>query len=206
MAAVTHLEFLVEEPSAEAFVRVLMPRILPPSCAFDVHSFQGKNDLLAKLPSRLRGYAHWLPDTWRIVVLLDRDDDDCRDLKQRLDAMAAAAGLTTHTQTNAGRWQVVNRLAIEELEAWYFSDWAAVRRVYPKVTRTAPKQARYRDPDAIRGGTWEAFERILQRSGYHKTGLRKIEAARAIAAQIDPDACSSHSLRKFVAVIAEALA
>ncbi len=33
------------------------------------------------------------------------------------------------------------------------------------------------DPDAIPGGTWEAFERVLQRSGYFQTGLRKLEAA-----------------------------
>ncbi len=201
----SHLEFLVEEPSAEAFVRVLLPRLLPSSCTFDVHGFQGKDDLLAKLPARLRGYAQWLPDNWRIVVLVDRDDDDCRALKQRLDDMAARAGLTTRTQGNAAQWQVVNRLAIEELEAWYFGDWAAVRRVYPKVARTAPAQANYRNPDAIRGGTWEAFERILNRGGYDRTELRKIEAARAIAAQIDPAACTSHSMRKFVAVIGEAI-
>lgn len=37
--------------------------------------------LLARLPERLRGYASWLPDTWRIVVIVDRDDADCTTLK-----------------------------------------------------------------------------------------------------------------------------
>ncbi len=42
-----------------------------------------------------------------------------------------------------------------------------------------------------------AFERILQKRGYCKTGLRKIEAARAIAAHIDPGRNRSHSFSTF---------
>lgn len=196
-----HLEFLVEEPSAEAFVRALLPRLLPNHCTFDVHAFQGKDDLLQKLPSRLRGYAQWLPQGWRIIVLVDRDDDDCQVLKRQLDSMTLTAGLQTRTVASANNWQVVNRLAIEELEAWYFGNWPAVGSVYPRVARTIPAQAGYRDPDAISGGTWEAFERILKRYGYFKTGLRKIEAARAIGAHIDPVSSNSHSFQKFIEVI-----
>ena len=59
-----HLELLVEEPSMEAFLRSLLPRLLPHDRSFEVHSFQGKSDLLGKLQARLRGYAKWLPDNW----------------------------------------------------------------------------------------------------------------------------------------------
>ena len=52
-----HLEFLVEEPSMEAFLRALLPRLLPRDRSFEVHPFQGKSDLLDKLQARLRGYA-----------------------------------------------------------------------------------------------------------------------------------------------------
>jgi integrase len=199
-----HLELLVEEPSMEAFLRVLLPRLLPQDCSFEVHPFQGKHDLLGKLESRLRGYAHWLPDDWRIVVVVDRDDDDCQVLKQRLEEMAAAAGLRTRSCAKAGPWQVVNRIAIEELEAWYFGDWAAVCSAYPRVSRTIPAQKRYREPDAIRGGTWEAFQRILKRYGHYETGLRKIEAARILGAHFDPGRCRSHSFLKFHEAIIEA--
>ncbi len=72
-----HLKLLVEEPSMEAFLRALLPRLLAASRTFEVHAFQGKADLLGKLQARLRGYAQWLPDDWRIVVVVDRDDDDC---------------------------------------------------------------------------------------------------------------------------------
>lgn len=198
------LIFLVEEPSMEAFLQPLLARLLPAGCAFEVHAFQGKHDLLRKLPARLRGYRHWLPIEWRLVVLVDRDDDDCRELKTKLDQIATGAELLSRTHAGDRPWQVVNRLVIEELEAWYFGDWEAVRRAYPRVSRTVTRQRRYRDPDAIRGGTWEAFERVLQHHGYFTTGLRKVEAARAVGAHFDPDRSRSHSFEKLRGLIAEA--
>ena len=127
----THLELLVEEPSIEAFLEALLPRLLPEGRTFAVHPFQGKADLLTNLQSRLRGYTRWLPDEWRIVVVVDRDDDDCRALKRRLEVAASSAGLRTRAQSRKRPWQLVNRIAIEELEAWYFGDWTAVRDACP---------------------------------------------------------------------------
>jgi hypothetical protein len=71
------LEVLVEERSAEAALRFLLPRIVP-GIPFRIYAFQGKRDLLSKLPHRLRDYAGWIAAAdIRVVVLLDRDDDDC---------------------------------------------------------------------------------------------------------------------------------
>lgn len=201
-----HLELLVEEPSMEAFLRALLPRLLPQDRTFEVHPFQGKNDLLARLEARLRGYAAWLPADWRIVVVVDRDAEDCRVLKRQLESIARRAGLRTRTRAGKARWQLVNRIAIEELEAWYFGDWAAVRSAYPRASASVPRRQAFRDPDAIAGGTWEAFERVMQAHGYFKSGLAKIEAARAIGAHVDPARSSSHSFRAFSDAIAEAWA
>lgn len=201
-----HLELLVEEPSMEAFLRGLLPRLLPQDRTFDIHPFQGKNDLLGKLEARLRGYAAWLPADWRIVVVVDRDDEDCRVLKGQLETMARRAGLRSRSLAGRAPWQLVNRIAIEELEAWYFGDWAAVRAAFPRASANVPRRQGFRDPDAIAGGTWEAFERVLQAHGYFNGGLLKIEAARAIAAQVDPARSSSHSFRAFSDAIAEACA
>ena len=201
-----HVEFLVEEPSMEAFLRALLPRLLPPDRSFDVRVFQGKPDLLRKLENRLRGYAKWLPDDHRIVVMVDRDNDECHALKVQLEETAGRAGLLTRSRAAGRPWQLVNRVVIEELEAWYFGDWQAVRAAYPLVPTAIPNPAKYRDPDAIAGGTWEAFERILKRRGYFTTGLRKTEAARAIAAHIDPARNRSRSFKLFAETIAEATA
>lgn len=192
--SVEHVELLVEEPSMEAALRLLLPRILG-ELPFEIYPHQCKEELLARLPERLRGYASWLPETWRIVIVVDRDDDDCKELKAQLENMAAAAGLVTRTKARGNQYALVSRLAIEELEAWYFGDWEAVRAAYPKVPATIPSQAKYRAPDAIKGGTWEAFERVLQRAGYYSSGLRKIEAARAVAANMVPSRNTSPSFR-----------
>ena len=56
-----HLEFLVEELSMEAFLRVALPRMLPGTCSFSIHAFRGKPDLLKRLRQRLRGYQRWIP-------------------------------------------------------------------------------------------------------------------------------------------------
>lgn len=194
--SVEHIEILVEEPSMEAALMVSLPRIIG-ARTFKIHAFQCKNEMLKKLPSRLQGYEKWLPKNWRIVVLLDRDDDDCHELKNRLERMANDAKLTTHSKANGKHFSVFNRLAIEELEAWYFGDWAAVKAAYPRVPTDIPKKAAYRDPDAIKGGTWESFERALQKAGYFKSGLRKIEAARAVATHWDANRNISVSFRAF---------
>lgn len=202
MMAVSHVEVLVEEPSMEAALRVLLPRVLG-DLTFEVYPYQCKDDLLKRLPVRLRGYSAWLPDDYRIAVVVDRDNDDCHELKRQLEQMASAAHLRTRTSACGRPYQMVNRLAIEELEAWYFGDWDAVREAYPKVPDTIPDQAKYRDPDAIAGGTWEAFERVLQRAGYCQTGLRKIEVARAVAEHWRPEVNRSRSFRVFRDVLQE---
>lgn len=91
-----HVECLVEEPSAEAALRNLVPKMVGLDVTFDVLPFQGKADLLRKLPARLKGYSKWLPDDWLIVVLLDVDDDNCEKLKQRLETVAQSNGHFTN--------------------------------------------------------------------------------------------------------------
>jgi len=91
---------------------------------------------------------------------------------------------------------IFREFRIEELEAWFFGDWDAVRACYPKVPSIESKK-KYRNPDAIKGGTWEALEKVLQSSGYFPGGLRKIEAAGAIAAKMDPSRNTSKSFCVF---------
>ena len=142
----------------EAAMRVLLPRLLG-GLSFKVYTHQCKEELLTRLPDRLRGYSRWLPKNWRVVVLIDRDDDDCRQLKSRLEQIAGHAGLISRSADNGKTYAIVNRLAIEELESWYFGDWSAVSAAYPRASRDVSQRAQFRNPDAIRGGTWEAFER-----------------------------------------------
>lgn len=193
-----NLEILVEERSAERALGVLLPHIVP-GIDFDVRVFRGKPDLLKKLPDRLKGYTAWITqaDTC-LVVLVDRDDDDCLALKADMEQMAAAAGLPTATSAAPNcQANILNRIAVEELEAWFFGDVAALCAAYPRVPASLGQQARYRDPDAVRGGTWEALEHVLQECGYHRGGLAKVVAATEIAQYMNVDVNRSRSFQVF---------
>lgn len=192
-----HVELLVEEESAAAAAEIIIPQLLPPDASFKIIRFQGKPDLLKQLPGRLRGYAALRYADLRLVVLVDRDDDDCVDLKKQVEATCFKAGIVTRTQ-NANRFVAVTCLAIEELEAWFFGDVPALTAAYPRVPASIGSRAAYRDPDRITGGTWQALERELQRVGYHRGGLAKITAAREIATKMNVDANTSASFRHFV--------
>ena len=197
-----HLEVLVEEESMEALLDSLLPRLVP-GVSFKIHRFQGKHDLLKKLPQRMRGYRKTLQPGWRIIVVVDRDNDDCQELKQYLEGEAAAAGLHTRTAVGISDWEVANRIAVEELEAWYFGDWSAVQAAYPRLGTNVPRQSSYRDPENIRGGTWEAFERVLKSRGYFKTGLRKVEAATEISQHLSLRGNRCPSFEHFVTAVRE---
>lgn len=172
--------------------------MLPGDVSWSLHPHQGKADLLGKLEGRLRGYARWLPLDWVIVVLVDRDAGDCHKLKARLDGAARSAGLRTLSESSRpSRVQIANRIAIEELEAWFFGDVNALCESYPGVPSTLGQRARYRNSDGIKGGTWEALERVLKTAGYHKGGLQKIEAARSISTKMDPARNRSRSFQHF---------
>jgi hypothetical protein len=193
-----HVEFLVEEPSAEAALTNIVPKILRKDLSFRIHAYQGKSDLLNKLLPRLRGYKHWLPEDSRIVVLVDADDEDCRELKAHLEEKAKNAGFLTKSSRPVGSsFHVLNRLAIEELEAWFFGDVEALHATYPRIHLTLGRKAKYRDPDAIGGGTWEALYRELRRIGYYSGGFPKISVARAVSENMVPERNRSRSFQVF---------
>jgi hypothetical protein len=173
--SILHFEFLVEEASLESALTQLLPKILPSTVTFKIHAFRGKDDLICKLPNRLKGYQAWLPPDWKIVILIDEDRENCLKLKQQLEIMAISSGLITKSSCQKYKsFQVLNRIVVEELEAWFFGDVDAICQAYPKVSTNLANQQPYRDPDAIKGGTWEALERVLRKAGYHQGGLEKI--------------------------------
>ena len=193
-----HIEFLVEEPSCEVALQNILPKVLQRQITFRIHPFRGKPDLFKKLPDRLRAYRAWIPESWRIVVLVDADSDDCHEIKAKLERSAIQARLITKSGAGSSpRFQVLNRLAIEELEAWFFGDIQALHTAYPRISLNLENRARYRDPDSIIGGTWEALERELKKVGYFSGGLSKISAAREVSKFMAPERNRSKSFQVF---------
>lgn len=175
----------------ETFLRAVLPKLLGDT-HFTIHAFRGKDQLLKRLPSRLNGYAKWIPLDYRIVVLVDRDNEDCEKLKAQLEQIAFNAGLATRSQPSDDKFTVINRIVIEELEAWYFGDWRAVQNAYPRVSPAIPRQQRYRDPDAIQGAPGNSS----------KESCNGPATSRTVYARLKPRSLSVHtSTRRTIAHI-----
>lgn len=186
-----HIEILTEEPSAEAAIRALMPSILNGQATFKIIMHEGKHDLLASLSKKLKAYKKTLSPQDKVVVLIDRDKDDCQKLKQRLESIAKDAGMLTKS-ASPKQFDVINRIAIEELEAWFLGDEQAVKSAYQNAG-AFPNSLRG-NPDSIID-PFEKLERFLKKT-YKKPG-GKIEMAQKIGQNMNADKNKSKSFQHF---------
>ncbi|UYZ62713.1 DUF4276 family protein [Hymenobacter weizhouensis] len=192
-----HIEFLLEEESAEAALHVLLPKLLAPDVTYQCYPHRGKTDLLQRLPGRLKNYARRLPQEpgLRVVILMDADTD-CRRRKAELEKIVAEAGLLTKTTAGSEQpYHTITRLAMQELEAWFLGDREAIQAAYPRV-RPQHFSGLPHDPDTI-ADTWETLWRVLQEGGYYRTGKAKIEWAETIAPHLNPERNMSASFQYF---------
>lgn len=197
------LHIHVEEPSMEAFLEGALPKILNANIPRKIIDHGSKKHLIRELPNRLQGYAKYPVDYRpKSLVLLDRDNDDCLALKAVLEEYCRDASLATKSSPSAdGTFDVVNRIVIEELEAWYFGAIPALTLAYPGVPANLSAQHNFRDPDGVAGGTHETLLRVFQHCGHYK-GLKhlpKIETARRVSALLDPGSNRSRSFQQFLA-------
>ncbi|NOY90539.1 MAG: DUF4276 family protein [Deltaproteobacteria bacterium] len=163
------LHLLVEGPSERAFLEPWLKRLLR-SVAVKVHPHQGKGSLpanltsppppkqrglLDQLPAKLRGFANAGSPPPGVLVLIDADDDDCIDL---------AACIRRAADAVAPDLPVVVCIAVEETEAFYLGDLAALERAYPNADM---EMARAYAPDSV-CGTWELFGEVIGDGGGNK--------------------------------------
>ena len=174
-----NLVFFLEEPSARAMLKGLLPRLLP--CQVDVRYivFEGKQDLHKNIVRRLRKWR--APDS-AFVVLRDQDSGDCSAVKHGLEKKCR----------EAGRSEAVVRIACREPESWYFGDLAAVERGLGLSNLVRYGSIRkYRVPDEIHAPGDEL--RKISHCTY-----QKVSRSRAIGPELSPDSNRSHSFGVFV--------
>ena len=174
----SEIVFFLEEPSAEAMLQGLLPRLLPEGARTRFVVFEGKQDLEKQLVRRIRGYR----GNARFVVLRDQDAGDCRIVKKRLVEKCAEAG-----KPNA-----LVRIACHELESWYLADLAAVENGLGvnALVRLQNKNP-YRVPDS-----WPVPSAQLSRI---VPSYQKISGSRAIGPYLDLENTRSRSFAVFVA-------
>lgn len=205
-----HLEILVEDSSGCRLLEAIVPKIIGPHA--EPHTWRlipykglgrlpagltGSSDphkriLLDQLPRILRGYGK-TPGIDGVIVVVDAD---------RRDSAAVLAELHDLLSQVDPAPPTMFRLAIEEIEAWYFGDREALLSAYPKARRDILD--RYTQ-DAV-CGTWELLADALnpggaaaiKKVGFTHPGEVKHAWAAAIGPRMDPQRNRSPSFQTFV--------
>lgn len=149
--------------------------------------------MLGKLPNRLRAYHHEPLSSHKIVVLIDSDHQDCTELKFKLEQIVANAGLVTKT-TDCKSFRVVNRIVVEELEAWFFGDIHALSSAYSSVPKSLCAKKGYEFPDKIHDPS-EKLSHLLKKEYSGK--MPKLEVAGRISRHMIAERNISLSFREF---------
>jgi hypothetical protein len=178
--------FFLEEPSAEAMLEGLLPRLLPGDFIWRAVIFEGKQDLEKRIVKRLRGYLN--PGAM-FIVLRDQDAADCRIVKKRLREKCI----------EAHKPEALVRIACHQLESWYLADLTAVEKGL-NVTglKKMQKKEKYRTPDILANPS-QILKEIVP--SYQKVG-----GSRAIGPYLDLDNTRSTSFKNLVAVIRKIIA
>lgn len=137
-----HLEILVEEPSMDNVLQIILPQILPRGYELGINCFvrphQGKSDLKKSIPKKVNAFRSF-PQPVQLIVIQDQDSNDCKILKQDLVNLIL---------TNNPSQPYLVRIACKELENWYLGDIPAIEAIYPTFkTNTRQNKSKYRNPD-----------------------------------------------------------
>lgn len=204
-----HIEFLVEDSSGTMLLELLIPQIIGPFSnphTWQIHAYKGigniphnlkpatdaqKRILLDQLPKLLRGYKK-TPGIDAVVVIVDSDRKICQDFLSELKVVAIESGAP----------DTMFRIAIEEIEAWYLGDSAAIKTAYPKAKQTL--LLKYEQDSVC--GTWELLADIVcpggikavHKIGWPLPGNLKHQWATNIGAHMDIERNVSPSFQKFV--------
>jgi hypothetical protein len=204
-----HIEILVEDSSGKKALEVLVPKILGSrEYTHRIHSYKGighipknlKHDrslrnrlLLDNLPKLLRGYGKSLSGApHKVIVVCDLDDRNHADFVRELEAILSNC---------EPRPEARFCLAIEEGEAWFLGDLAAIKAAYPRAKQHV--LATYRNDEIC--GTWEKLADAvypggamrLKELGWRAIGEEKQKWATGIPPRMNVDDNLSPSFVNF---------
>ena len=204
-----HLEVLVEDSSGKKLLEILLPKFLGQPGephTWRVHPYKGigkipkglkptthprKRILLDQLPRVIEGLGK-SPGIDAVVVVLDSDREDCSAFLQQLLKLVESKCPSAPT--------TMFRIAIEEMEAWYFGDQDAILSAYPKARREVLNS--YQQDSVC--GTWERLadaihpggSQAVRKAGWPLPGQLKHEWAGHIGPFMDIEANASPSFEK----------
>jgi hypothetical protein len=192
-----HFEFLIEDQSGALAMETLLLKLLGNKASYRVikgykglgrlpkdlspKSGAGKRILLDQLPRLLRGYGK-VPNCGYIIIICDLDDKDEKQFLSELNGIL----INCNPKPDA-----CFCLAIEEFEAWYLGDLAAVRKAYPKAKDAVLNG--YKNDSIC--GTWELLadavcrggSKALIKEGWQAIGRQKSVWAKEISPLMNVD-------------------
>lgn len=198
-----HFVILVEDISGQTALEILIPKIISTQQhKFKIHYYKGighipkdlksaseanKRILLDQLPQLIQGigqtFSQYPPDYPAVlIVICDLDNRCLSTFRRELLDIVNKCNLPPKTQFC---------IAIEEGEAWYLGDFAAIKKAYPKAKQ---KVLDSYTNDSI-CGTWEKLadavfsggKQKLSKQGGQAIGLEKTNWANNIPPHMDVD-------------------
>ncbi len=208
-----HFEILVEDISGKTALEILVPKIINAEHnTFKIHSYKGvghlpkglksnsdpkRRILLDQLPRLIQGYGKTLskyhPNCPAALIIICDLDDRCLSMfRNELLGLVDKCNPSPETHFY---------IAIEEGEAWYLGDLAAVRAAYPKAKDVVLNS--YMNDSIC--GTWEKLadalfvggSQALTKLGGHRIGEEKSVWAKKISPNMNVDENHSPSFCYF---------
>lgn len=210
-----YIEILIEDKSGEILVRQIMDKYcaVKNDIEYRINSFKGigkipnklnnlsqikSQRLLNDLPMYLKGMDSSLknmPYRKAIFVILDNDNENCTELKEKLVNMYRSLGITV---------QVFFCIAIEEMESWLLGDKEALLKAYPDARKQFLQK--YVQDSIV--GTWETLADIVYKGGlkalrrnassYYEIGKFKCECADHVGQYLNINNNESPSFNYFI--------
>lgn len=208
-----HLEILVEDQSGKKALDILIPKIVGDEHTFKVHSYKGigriptnlkgksdpgKRILLDQLPRLLRGYGNAFAKypnniSAAVIVVCDLDDKCLKAFRAELLNILNECHPKPDTRYC---------IAVEEGEAWFLGDVAAVKAAYPGAKDSV--LSAYKNDTIC--GTWECLadavfpggSQSLSAKGWQAIGAEKSAWSEKITPHMKLETNASQSFCYFV--------
>ncbi len=207
-----HFDILVEDKSGKKALEILIPKIIDADHTYTIKSYKGignipkglkkssdpaKRIMLAQLPKLLQGYGKTYagyPADYSAALIFVCDLDDKCPVSFKGELLSILDSCSPQPKTRFC-------FAIEEGEAWFLGDIAAIKAAYPSAKDN--ELTSYSNDDIC--GTWEQLADAifpggaskLSNQGYQKIGAIKSEWATKISPYMDVEHNNSPSFCYF---------
>ena len=178
---------MVEEKSVEPVIQSVANKILNLEKGdwYQIKIHQGKQDLQNAIPKVLPSLSK-IPGT-TIIILQDQDQNDCIQLKQKLNELVLRSKIKVPYKI---------RIACRQLENWFLGDLKAINNAYPNFNVNTKIS---NDVDAIQNADLELLKIIPDFRNHNH--LPKLLIAKNISPYLSLSRNKNKSFLNFVSAI-----